>query len=430
VTGQRAAGSWRSLAALAAAQAAGQAGTWAALTAALPAALARPHPAVWLSVVTVAWAAPAALIRVAGAPIDHYGPRAAAVASWAAAALAALALVVAAQPGMPALVAVLAVISLAGGAGVAAGDTAPTWLPHRPDLARAGAWLTAGADVSVGAGALAGSSLVTAAGPRLAWLLVALLSAAGAVLSAVVPARRPASSFAGGIGQAEQPARNHLGVPAVLTATAGIWLGYGVITILESLYVRRVLHDPLTIYGWLLAAWATAGAITAALAHHRPRLITGAWTVPASAALVALGEALYIGTSSFPLSVAGSVLFGCGSAWFGLGCRAVLVSATPPQRHGRMLATWRALQFGCDIAPAACTGTLVDTIGLRAVLALAPIFGLAAATCALTAARRRPVPPAQPARWPHRSGMTWAQARADHHNPPEEPGDRQRARGR
>ena len=106
----------------------------------------------------------------------------------------------------------------------------------------------------------------------------------------------------------------------------------------------------------------------------------------ASAALVALGEALYIGTSSLPLSVAGSVLFGCGSAGFGLACRAVLVSVTPPQRHGRMLATWRALQFGCDIAPAACTGILVGAIGLRAVLVLAPVLALAAATCALTAA--------------------------------------------
>jgi hypothetical protein len=150
--------------------------------------------------------------------------------------------------------------------------------------------------------------------------------------------------------------------------------------------------------------------------------------VPTSAALVAAGEALYIGTSALPVSVAGSVLFGCGSAVFGLACRAVLVSATSPQRHGRVLTTWRGLQFGCDIAPAACTAPLADTIGLRAVLALAPILGLAAATCALTAARRRQVPPAQPATWPHRPGMTWPQARAEHRDPSTGPGQRQRAR--
>jgi hypothetical protein len=379
---------WRPLVVLAGAQACGQSGTWAALAAALPSALARPDPAVWLSVLTAAWAAPAALVRLCGTPIDRRGPRVMGAASWGFAALAA-ALPLIAHLGMPVLVAVLAVMSLAGGCGVAAGDTAPSWLPGRPDLARAGAWLTAAADLSVGAGALGASSL-TAIGQRPAWGLVVALSASAAVLSATVPAvppqHRPAE-----LEDSPQLAtgRGRIGIPGVLAATAGIWIGYGVITILEALYVRRVLHAPMPVYGWLLAVWAVAGTLSSAAAHRWPRVITGPRAVPVAAAITAAGEALFIGTGSLAVSVAGSAVFGVGAALFGLACRAVLITG-PPDRHGRILTTWRAIQAGCDIAPALVTGALVGALGLASVLDLAPALGAFTAVAVLAGGRRPP----------------------------------------
>lgn len=56
----------------------------------------------------------------------------------------------------------------------------------------------------------------------------------------------------------------------VLGLTAGIYLTFGVITILEPLYVRQVLHGPFTTYGWLLAVWGLAGILTCGNPYGAP----------------------------------------------------------------------------------------------------------------------------------------------------------------
>jgi Histidine-specific methyltransferase, SAM-dependent len=144
---------------LTAAQASGQTGIWAAYVAAVPVALGTPHPAQWLSVLAAAWSGPFVLSRLAGGPIDRYGPRMVAAVSWALTALAAaVPLVVPPDPAVA--TAVLAVMAAAGGWAMPAGEAAPTWMPSKPDLAQAGTWLLIATSLPIAAGPALRSQLV------------------------------------------------------------------------------------------------------------------------------------------------------------------------------------------------------------------------------------------------------------------------------
>jgi hypothetical protein len=366
---------------------AGQSGYWAALTAALPVALGHPDPAAWLSLFVACWTAPAGVAVLLGPLIDARGPRLVATVSWGVAALAAAVPAASGRAGLPVLAGVLVVTSMSFGNGMSAGETAPSWLPSRPSLAeleRAGAWLNIALDLSVGIGPLAGSALAII-GTRPAWLLAGGLSLAGAGLSAMVPAVRPAPTSE----PAERaPRGSRGGARAAFAATVGVLAGYGFIQIFLALYVQSVLHASYLAYGWLLGVWAVAAAITAAVAERHRWLVTGTWAMPAAAAVLAAGEGIGMGTSWLPAAVTGFVGYGIGSALFYLAARNALLAATPAARHGRVLAAWWGIQAVSMAVPALAAGALVASAGLRAALAAAPIL---AAITAVGTALRRPV---------------------------------------
>jgi hypothetical protein len=369
----------RHLMTLTAAQAAGQAGTWAGYVAALPAALTQPHPAVAVSVIAGFWSAPAVFAQPAGRFADRHGPHRTGTVAWALAAAAATVPVLA-RPGFHTLLGVLALLALSGTWGVAAGEAAPTWLPGLADPNDGGPWLTAATNLALTIGPLITSSVLAEAGDRAAWALVAGLSAAAALGTLLVPARPPARAPASQ-GQARMPPA----VRRVLALTAGVYLALGVITICEPLYVRRVLHSPLTVYGRLLAVVGLAGLLTALAAHLRPRITCGRWAIPAATATLAAGTALYLNTPLLACAVAGAAVSGTGAALFRMAVRAVIVDAIPPGAHGRAFARWETVQCASSVLPTAFTGTLVTVLGLRWVLG-----GCTALATTVAAASLRP----------------------------------------
>jgi predicted MFS family arabinose efflux permease len=364
------------------AQAAGQAGTWAAYVAALPAALAQPHPAVALSAVTAAWGIPPIAARLAGGITDRYGPRRTGAASWALAEAAA-AVPAVTRPGLPTLLVVLAVVSLGGSWGVTAGEAAPTWLPGLASPAKAGPCLATATNLALITGPVGASNVLTHASDRAAWVLVIGLSAAAALGTFLVPARPPEPASA-------PASQRRTSIPAaarrVLALTAGVYLTIGVITVLEPLYVRQVLHSPLTIYGWLLAVWGGAGILTSLAATRWPVIAAGRWAVPAATLTLAAGELLYVNTAIAACAFAGVAVFGTGAALFRLSVRAVIVNAVPAHAHGRALGLWETIQNASSVAPTAATGALVTLAGLRLVLACCG--SAAGAVAALTLAGR------------------------------------------
>jgi hypothetical protein len=366
---------------LAAAQTAGQAGTWAGLVAALPVALAQRHPAVALSEITAAWGIPSIAARLIGGIIDRHGPRWAGAAAWALATLAGLVPAVI-HPALPVLLAVLAVLALGGTWGVSAGEAAPTWMPTRPDLAAAGSWLAIAASLTLVIGPSGASNLMTYAGDRAAWALVAGLSAAAALITLLVPATSPHPAAA----PSEQQNRDPAAVWPVLAFTAGIYLTVGVITICEPLYVRHVLHARLTVYGALLAAVGITGILTSIMADRWDIIITSRWAVPAAIAAVAAGEALYLNTPIMGCAFAGAAVFGAGSTLFRLSARTVIVGAVPSQAHGRALSGWESVQCIFFVLPTAVTATLVTRLGLTTMLACCATGASVVAAASLWAA--------------------------------------------
>jgi predicted MFS family arabinose efflux permease len=382
------------LARLTLAQTAGQAGTWAGYVAALPAALAQPHPAIALSAVTAAWGIPSIAARLAGGMVDHHGPRRIGTAAWTLATLAA-ACAAASHPTLPTLLAILVVLSLGGTWGVTAGEAAPTWLPHRPDLARAGSWLVIASSLPLAIGPLAATNLITYTGDRAAWTLVAVLSATAALTTLRIPAEQPDTTTA--TSQARAP-RIPRPVRVILVVTASIYLTFGAITILEPLYVREVLHAPFTDYGWLLATVGIAGIPTSLAATRWPAIIISPWAVPIATLTVAAGEIIYINTPVLDAAFIGAATFSAGSALFRLSARAVIVAAVPPHQHGRALSLWETIQCTLFVAPAPITPTLVTILGLRAVLATCSTIASATATltCATHDTTRRNTSSAHP----------------------------------
>jgi hypothetical protein len=183
-------------------------------------------------------------------------------------------------------------------------------------------------------------------------------------------------------------------VLAVLTVTAAVYVTFGVITILEPLYVREILGAPLPVYGWLLATWAAAGVAVALIAGRWPGLACGRWSVPAATAVTAAGEAVYLSTPLIGVAFTGAAVFGGGAALFRLGARAVLVRTIPQREHGRALSLWESVQCASSVAPTLATGALVAIVGLRVVLACCSSFAAAIAALGAASGAMRPARPA------------------------------------
>jgi MFS transporter len=376
---------------LTAGRTAGQTGSWAALVAALPLALARPDPGLWLSAITAAWAAPVAIAElpmVAGRLADspRWGPRRAGAASWAVAAVAAAAAVI--SRDLPVIIAALAVTSAARGIGVVAGDTAPSWLPGQSDLGISAAWVMLGDTLPVLAGPLGSATLLYAWGPRAPWVVTAGLFAAAGCAAVAVPAIRPPAVavvvtdpvFSG--WRRWLPATR---VGGMLAVTAGIWLSYGAMEILQPLFVKDGLHSSLIVYGWTMAANAVAGSVTsvAAMPKRSPlrAFLTWRWSVPVSALAVAASLRVFTATTSVTVAMGGSALWGAAAVLFTLASKEMILSHVPAQSHGEAIALWRAVQSGSYTAPAAATGPFTARFGLAGVLAGVCALAGASALC-------------------------------------------------
>jgi MFS family permease len=373
----------RHLTALTAAQAAGQTGSWTALVIALPLALSRPDPPLWLALITGAWAGPAVLAPAAGRLIDRdsphwHGPRSAGAVAWALAAACTIA--PALSRHLAVTVAALALLSALRGIAVSTGDAAPTWLPHRPDLTRARSWLVIAAALPLLAGPLGAATILTAAGPRAAWLITGALFAVAAVITATVPAVHPGREPG---PDARPPLTGRY--LAVLLMVAVVWLSYGAMEVNQPYYVTRELRGTLITYGWTMVTFAVGAVLMALVIYRLDRLTRSRWAIPAAAVLAGAGEFAFSGTRSVLVALAGSGLWGAGAAAFNAACGSAIAMSVPKAAHGRAMAWWRSVQAAADFLPALFIGQVTVAAGLRLVLAGTSAVAIAAGLACLAA---------------------------------------------
>jgi predicted MFS family arabinose efflux permease len=361
-------------------------GTWATLIAlwGFAAYHFHAHPG-QVALLGLAWSLPGAVLSpLAGYPIDRFGPRAVMIASDLLGAATALAMAAAGSYST------LLVLALFTGTVQAFGRPASISLPPRlvddRDLLAANSLLGVANQSAIVFGPLAGSLAIAWWGIQAAFYFDAATFVVG--ILAVLPLQlRP---IAGG-GRQHGPSRRDLlagwrlartipDVRRTLLLAAAVFCSWGAFFVLEPLYVRDVLHRSPATLGLLQTCF---GVGLIGMTMLLPRIGDRVATVRVLALAVATSgvtAAVYVGTRSLAVAIAGVFLWGVDVAFFMPPMQTVLQRATPGPAHGRVMALASTVNGAGQMAAIPLTGLVVAALGVQAtgaiVGALAVVAGL------------------------------------------------------
>lgn len=381
-------------------------GTWASMIAFWGYAAYRFHSGPeQVALISVMWTAPGAVFGlVSGWPVDRFGPKAMMIASNVLGMVTALAMVGASS------YTALVVLVLASGVVRAFGGPAATSLPPRlvdaDDLLAGNSMMGMTAQLAIVVGPLVAAVVIAAWGIRAAFLVDAATFAVGAVT--VLPLRlRPVPAGDGD----HAPTPNDLlagvrlawrVVPVRRTLLLGlaVFCSWGASMVMEPLYVRDVLHRSNATFGLLQTVFGVGLiGMTALLPRLGDRVVSVRALAVATAASGG-AAALYLGTSSLALAMAGIVVWGALTGLFLPPMYTLLQRSTPPDSHGRIMATAGTVNGVAGVVATPAAGLAVSAVGVHAtVLGLAAVLVAAGAAGWLVQGAEtpgRPVPAGQP----------------------------------
>lgn len=222
-------------------------------------------------------------------------------------------------------------------------------------------------------------TVASTAGPSLAGVLVAAVSAPFAIafdaasyaLSAVTSvllaepprlavARRPALALTGGLRVLfDDPLLRAL----VISATAAAAFG-ALQAPLVVLYLVRDLHWSPLLVGVAITVSGVASALGALAAPAYGRLL-GLGRAYITGQLLASLSGLVLAAALTPLAFLSQLLTGLGMPLYGVPQRTLRQSLVPPALLPQTTATWRTLVIGGQTTGALASGVLATTLGLR-----------------------------------------------------------------
>jgi MFS family permease len=344
-------------------------GSWAAAIALWGFATYHFHASAYsVSVLTLCWAAPAAVLGpFIGVHVDRLGPRPVLVAGYAAAAIAALGLAAATSLLWLDIAAVLYGVTRS-----ITGPAAAALLPRVvdvDDLLTANALVGAAGPAGQVAGPVLASVTLALAGFRDVFVVDAATYMIGVIVVALLPLRQIASGtrlgwyreLAGGLSVATRsaPVRRLLLLVAAVTFTSGSYL------VVEPLYARQILHRPPSQFA-LFEAAAGVGAFMASLVIPRARSwLMGSRVVAIAACAYGMAACLFIGTNVIAVAYSGAFLWGVASAGFGTVAITTLQKSTPLHTHGRVMAVSGALQSGVETLSLPAGGATLTWLGIQ-----------------------------------------------------------------
>ena len=343
-----------------------------------------------LGLLALAWGVPPVVLGpVAGVVIDRFGPRRVAITSDLGNAAVAVAMITAAD------VTTLLWLTVLHGIGKAFAAPAYAALPARAvdaeDLFDANALFSAAGDLAMVLGPVVAAAVIAAAGPAAAFAADAATYLLGAAATLPLRLRPIAVTERAPSGGAWAELREGLGVTWT-SPTAKIlfglgfslWLSFGTFIVLEPVFVRDVLGQPVTTFALLQTAFGTglvgAGMVLPALRRH--------FETTASMALVILASGVtataYAATSVLGVAFTASFAWGVSVALFSAPSRTLLLQHTPQDTHGRVLGAWQGANSLGQLLPAlavpafAFLGTQATLVACGALLALVGAAGRAA----------------------------------------------------
>jgi MFS family permease len=339
-----------------------------------------------LSLLVLAWGLPPVLLGpAAGLLIDRIGPRPVAVTADLANAAVALAMIASAD-----LATLLALTVLHGIGKAFAAPAYAALLPRAvpPDrLFDANAVFTAAADLAMVLGPVVAAGVIATAGTGAAFAVDAVTYLIGAAatlplsLHPVPAARHNPSGTWAQLHAGLRAVRTSTGTRTLFTLGFSLWLTFGTFLVLEPVFVRDVLNQPVTTFALLQTAFGVGLVGTGTALSSLRRYLESTSRMGPVIFAAGVAAAIYAATPVLTVTFAASVAWGACVALFSAPSRTLLLQQTPADAHGRVLGAWQAANSLGQLLPAlafpvlAGIGTQASLIGCGALLA---VVGLAA----------------------------------------------------
>jgi MFS family permease len=334
-----------------------------------------------LGLLTLAWGLPPVLLGpLAGVVIDRIGPRRVAVIADLCNAAVAVAMIAAGD------VTTLLSLTVLHGIGKAFAGPAYAALPARAvaqeRLFDANALFTAAADLALVLGPVVAAVVIAASGPGAAFAVDAATYVVGAAatlplrLRKVVPAQATRAGAWAELREGLRVAGTSPGTKNLFTLGFALWLSFGTFLVLEPVFVRDVLAQPVTTFALLQTAFGI-GLVGAGMALPKLRRHLESAASMGFVILVAgLAATAYAATPVLAVTFSASFAWGVTVALFSAPARTLLLQHTRSDAHGRVLGAWQAANSLGQLLPAlavpafAVVGTQASLVACGIVLAL------------------------------------------------------------
>lgn len=330
-----------------------------------------------IGLVGVAWLLPPVVFGpIAGVPIDRYGPRIVLVSAKALGAVASVALIFADSYSQ------LVLFSVGHGVAYAFGQPALDSFPPRivddDHLASANALLRIASDLALVLGpALAAISIELWGfdGAFMADAVTYLVGIAATLIVRMRPVVRSATDRPRVWHEALEGFRLAVSRPmlrATILLTGSIYFLYGAALLIEPIYVRDVLHEPMRTFALLQTAFGVTLVAFGVIVARQGNKVATRGVLALAVGGSGIGALWYLGTTSVVMAFAGVMFWGAVTAFVAGPSRTLLHRNAPEEAHGRILALDRTMEGLGHITAMPIAALLATVLGPRgAVLAIA-----------------------------------------------------------
>jgi MFS family permease len=175
--------------------------------------------------------------------------------------------------------------------------------------------------------------------------------------------------------------RSSTGAKLLFILGFSLWLTFGTFMVLEPVFVRDILNQPVTTFALLQTAFGVGLVGTGTALPHLRRYLENSSRMGPVICVAGVAAAVYAATPVLTLTFSSSAAWGACVALFSAPSRTLLLQQTPADLHGRVLGAWQAANSLGQLLPAvafpvlAGIGTQASLVGAGVILA---VVGLAA----------------------------------------------------
>jgi MFS family permease len=269
-------------------------------------------------------------------------------------------------------------------------------------LVQANGMLSGAVQLALIVGPLAGALVLRSVGNDVLYAAVVPVIIAAALLALLVPdlrqgGARPALSLRDLVdGAATSWRTGELRILLWVSGTA--WMVVNIYWTLQPLFVKSTLHLSRDAVGFIWSAQGV-GAVVGSVFLYRAKNGTGRELRFVGAGLVisAAGLLGFVATSSYPVALLATVVYGGGFSLFFSSSMALIQRLAGDEKRGRVTSVFAVLQEGTAIVAAIAIVGLGDLVSVRPSLVVTGMLLAAAGVLALSGLTRLRMPAAEPA---------------------------------